>query len=199
MQLLYNSGASLREGRSQSTEKYSRGRRGAPAKGVGRDNRRESSNLSFSAKTEAHRKGVLFRFDRGDLNLSAGLPRERSERDRCQTADKGSARTEKSTSTTKANHCPRSATMILTVRRNALRSQINLSFSANFLYILHFTIFQSNSRKCIKMCQHKNSASCETLFFLRAFLNKNFRYGLLKNNKQREKIPKLSRFGFSLG
>ena len=121
--------------------------------------------------------------------MSAGLPRERSERDRCQTADKGSARTEKSTSTTKANHCPRSATMILTVRRNALRSQINLSFSANFLYILHFTIFQSNSKKCIKMCQHKNSASCETLFFLRAFLNKNFRYGLLKNNKQREKNP----------
>ena len=32
-----------------AVEKYSRGRRGAPAKGVGRDNRRESSNLSFSA------------------------------------------------------------------------------------------------------------------------------------------------------
>ena len=32
-------------------EKYSRGRRGAPAKGVGRDNRRESSNLSFSDMT----------------------------------------------------------------------------------------------------------------------------------------------------
>ena len=32
------------------TEKYSRGRRGAPAKGVGRLYRRESSNLSFSAK-----------------------------------------------------------------------------------------------------------------------------------------------------
>ena len=31
------------------TEKYSRGRRGAPAKGVGRLSRRESSNLSFSA------------------------------------------------------------------------------------------------------------------------------------------------------
>ena len=31
------------------TEKYSRGRRGAPAKGVGRLYRRESSNLSFSA------------------------------------------------------------------------------------------------------------------------------------------------------
>ena len=31
-------------------EKYSRGRRGAPAKGVGRLYRRESSNLSFSAK-----------------------------------------------------------------------------------------------------------------------------------------------------
>ena len=33
-----------------SMEKYSRGRRGAPAKGVGRVNRRESSNLSFSAR-----------------------------------------------------------------------------------------------------------------------------------------------------
>ena len=32
---------------------YSRGRRGAPAKGVGRDNRRESSNLSISAKNTA--------------------------------------------------------------------------------------------------------------------------------------------------
>ena len=32
------------------TEKYSRGRRGAPAKGVGRLYRRESSNLSFSAR-----------------------------------------------------------------------------------------------------------------------------------------------------
>ena len=32
------------------TEKYSRGRRGAPAKGVGRLSRRESSNLSFSAR-----------------------------------------------------------------------------------------------------------------------------------------------------
>ena len=31
-------------------EKYSRGRRGAPAKGVGRLSRRESSNLSFSAR-----------------------------------------------------------------------------------------------------------------------------------------------------
>ena len=36
--------------RSLDTEKYSRGRRGAPAKGVGRDDRRESSNLSFSVK-----------------------------------------------------------------------------------------------------------------------------------------------------
>ena len=32
------------------TEMYSRGRRGAPAKGVGRQTRRESSNLSISAK-----------------------------------------------------------------------------------------------------------------------------------------------------
>ncbi len=36
--------------RNEYTEKYSRGRRGAPAKGVGRLSRRESSNLSFSAK-----------------------------------------------------------------------------------------------------------------------------------------------------
>ncbi len=35
---------------NEYTEKYSRGRRGAPAKGVGRLSRRESSNLSFSAK-----------------------------------------------------------------------------------------------------------------------------------------------------
>ena len=35
------------------SEKYSRGRRGAPAKGVGRVYRRESSNLSFSAKQQA--------------------------------------------------------------------------------------------------------------------------------------------------
>ena len=39
--------------RRLNTEMYSRGRRGAPAKGVGRDNRRESSNLSFSARTKA--------------------------------------------------------------------------------------------------------------------------------------------------
>ena len=32
-----------------NSEKYSRGRRGAPAKGVGRGNRREGSNPSFSA------------------------------------------------------------------------------------------------------------------------------------------------------
>ncbi len=32
-------------------EKYPRGRRGSPAKGVGRDERREGSNPSFSAKS----------------------------------------------------------------------------------------------------------------------------------------------------
>ena len=40
-------------------EKYSRGRRGAPAKGVGRDNRRESSNLSFSAKKVLDFQGLF--------------------------------------------------------------------------------------------------------------------------------------------
>ena len=41
-------------------EMYSRGRRGAPAKGVGRDNRRESSNLSISARKKPSRKTWLF-------------------------------------------------------------------------------------------------------------------------------------------
>ena len=40
-------------------EKYSRGRRGAPAKGVGRLYRRESSNLSFSAKKDRQYRKVL--------------------------------------------------------------------------------------------------------------------------------------------
>ena len=35
-------------------EKYPSGRRGSPAKGVGWVNRRESSNLSFSAKSPSH-------------------------------------------------------------------------------------------------------------------------------------------------
>ena len=43
-----------------STEKYSRGRRGAPAKGVGRYSRRESSNLSFSAKKKSRVSGFFF-------------------------------------------------------------------------------------------------------------------------------------------
>ena len=42
------------------TEKYSRGRRGAPAKGVGRVYRRESSNLSFSANKKSNPTGLLF-------------------------------------------------------------------------------------------------------------------------------------------
>ena len=49
--------------RIEHTEMYSRGRRGAPAKGVGRDNRRESSNLSISAKKEVtfvYQKLLLF-------------------------------------------------------------------------------------------------------------------------------------------
>ena len=39
-------------------EKYSRGRRGAPAKGVGRLYRRESSNLSFSAKKSSRNRKI---------------------------------------------------------------------------------------------------------------------------------------------
>ena len=51
MPMRYNIGVDSASGRPQGyTEMYSRGRRGAPAKGVGRLYRRESSNLSISAK-----------------------------------------------------------------------------------------------------------------------------------------------------
>ena len=48
----YNNRADLRNGNLQVWRSTQVGRRGAPAKGVGRDNRRESSNLSFSAKKQ---------------------------------------------------------------------------------------------------------------------------------------------------
>ena len=54
--------------RDEYTEKYSRGRRGAPAKGVGRLYRRESSNLSFSA-IQVHNSDVV------DLFLVSRKPR----------------------------------------------------------------------------------------------------------------------------
>ena len=41
-------------------QKYPRGRRGSPAKGVGCDKRREGSNPSFSAKNKTPVIGVLF-------------------------------------------------------------------------------------------------------------------------------------------
>ena len=44
--------------RTSHTEMYSRGRRGAPAKGVGRLSRRESSNLSISA-IQVHNSNVV--------------------------------------------------------------------------------------------------------------------------------------------
>ena len=45
-------------------EKYSSGRRGAPAKGIGRVDRREGSNPSFRAKKKALHFEVLFSFFR---------------------------------------------------------------------------------------------------------------------------------------
>ncbi len=48
-------------------EKYSSGRRGAPAKGVGRVYRRESSNLSFSAKKQENPLWALLLFYRGEI------------------------------------------------------------------------------------------------------------------------------------
>ncbi len=64
------------------TEKYSRGRRGAPAKGVGRLYRRESSNLSFSANAKSTPRGVLFALA-GKLSIDrAGPAREGRTRPR---------------------------------------------------------------------------------------------------------------------
>ena len=55
-------------------EKYSRGRRGAPAKGVDRQTRCESSNLSFSAKkTKGIPIGIPFAFF-GEKELSPRAP-----------------------------------------------------------------------------------------------------------------------------
>ena len=60
-----------------NTEMYSRGRRGAPAKGVGRLSRRESSNLSISAK-QKDTKRCPFCFGGRDLNyFSADLRSKR--------------------------------------------------------------------------------------------------------------------------
>ena len=63
-------------------EKYSRGRRGAPAKGVGRVYRRESSNLSFSANEKDTIRCPFFVGGR-DLNASA-RERERADRSQCE-------------------------------------------------------------------------------------------------------------------
>ncbi len=52
----YNNSAGYQTTVCNFTEKYSRGRRGAPAKGVGWLYRRESSNLSFSANTQRVKK-----------------------------------------------------------------------------------------------------------------------------------------------
>ena len=59
----------IKEDVSLDREKYSRGRRGAPAKGVGRGNRRESSNLSFSEKQKSAKADFLF-FGEKELPLA---------------------------------------------------------------------------------------------------------------------------------
>ena len=66
--------------RLYTLEMYSRGRRGAPAKGVGRLYRRESSNLSFSAKnTECPFGHSVFFFLCGEREICPLLPGSRSE------------------------------------------------------------------------------------------------------------------------
>ena len=49
--------------------KYPRGRRGSPAKGVGRQKRREGSNPSFRASKKRHPKGCLFLLHAADFAL----------------------------------------------------------------------------------------------------------------------------------
>ena len=66
---------------------YSRGRRGAPAKGVGRVYRRESSNLSISANEKdptAKAVGSFSLLRCRDLKIAPARRRESSEPDRCR-------------------------------------------------------------------------------------------------------------------
>ena len=62
-------------------EKYSRGRRGAPAKGVGRVYRRESSNLSFSAKNKAYPNRDMPYFYRSRDLIERRFARQKGARD----------------------------------------------------------------------------------------------------------------------
>ena len=62
-------------------EKYSSGRRGAPAKGIGRVDRREGSNPSFSALNQIKRfKKLLTKSDRHDK--ISELPRKNDNKEK---------------------------------------------------------------------------------------------------------------------
>ena len=60
--------------RKQNTRKYPSGRRGSPAKGVGRQKRREGSNPSFRASKKRHPKGCLFLLHAADFALPPVKP-----------------------------------------------------------------------------------------------------------------------------
>ena len=113
-------------GRSREyTEMYSRGRRGAPAKGVGRVNRRESSNLSISANRKATQSGGFFCWrKRGDLNTSA-RERERAERRRWRKKRRRASEQTRSIETDREQ-----GDYVCEVRRREVARQ-NLSISAN--------------------------------------------------------------------
>ena len=95
------------------------GRRGAPAKGVGRYSRRESSNLSISARQKGHQT-VSFLYLRRDLNASA-RERERCERRRGRMKRAKASDKTRSTATTERDD------YVLEVRsREAARGSLHL-------------------------------------------------------------------------
>ena len=69
-------------------EKYSRGRRGAPAKGVGRVYRRESSNLSFSAKNKGYpNRGIPCFLRSGDLIFERRFAKQKGAGSKTKTIE----------------------------------------------------------------------------------------------------------------
>ena len=121
---------------NEYTEKYSRGRRGAPAKGVGRLSRRESSNLSFSANAKAPKRVPFLRWRRRRDSLLCRSLRSKWGADN-QAASRGSSLTNAG-----GADCSRggsSQTSIVRSTKNALHSctarsrvQILSRFSATF-------------------------------------------------------------------
>ncbi len=121
---------------AEYTEMYSRGRRGAPAKGVGRLSRRESSNLSISAKQKDTNR-CPFCFGGRDLNRA---PRGLGARP-LAVRERGSATWEKTRSVQNelASECRRLCFRV--GRRKATPFDFCLSISAGWIIFINSLAF----------------------------------------------------------